>query len=207
MSKHLSSYSGPGGDATGRSTSVATTARAESGQRAGAARVWNLLWACTALVEQEVRRRLHDDFATSPPRFALMAELAQVPDGLRMGQLSQRLRVAAGTVTTLADQLEREGMVLRTRSSTDRRVQTLALTPAGRVALAAMAADHDRWLDALLSEVPAQEREALVANLAALERRLALRVPGRRPAKRPDARLKAPAAGADLHLCWPQRQP
>lgn len=179
-------------------------ADASAGNAAAAVRLWQLLHGCATLVEQELRRQLHDAFSTSHPRFALMAELARVPGGLRMGELSKRLKVAAGSVTTLADQLEAEGIVVRTRSATDRRVQTLALTPAGHALLATMAGEHERWLRALLGNLPASDVHALVVQLGALERALQASASGKRARRNAGGnRRAAPDGETALHLCWP----
>lgn len=57
-----------------------------------------------------------------------------------MGSLAQTLRCDASNVTWLADRLEARGFIERQTAPTDRRVKTLALTPAGRVARARVAA-------------------------------------------------------------------
>ncbi len=53
-----------------------------------------------------------------------------------MGALAQTLRCDASNVTWLADRLEARGFVERRAAASDRRVKTLALTPAGRAARA-----------------------------------------------------------------------
>ena len=78
-----------------------------------ALRLWLRLYACTSLVESRVRRRLQARFATTLPRFDLMAQLDRSPQGLRMSELSSRLMVTGGNVTGLTDNLEDEGLVVR----------------------------------------------------------------------------------------------
>lgn len=70
----------------------------------------------------------------SVPRLRLLRALANTPadEPLRMRDLGEALNVAARTVTSLVDALEREGMVERVRHPTDRRAYLLALTPLGR---------------------------------------------------------------------------
>jgi DNA-binding MarR family transcriptional regulator len=51
------------------------------------------------------------------------------------GQLAKAADLTPGTMTALLDQLERDGMVQRTRSTDDRRVVYVSLTPAGRTEL------------------------------------------------------------------------
>ena len=58
-----------------------------------------------------MRRFLRTRFATTLPRFDLMAALERAPDGLTMGELSRRLMVSGGNVTSIVAGLERDGLV------------------------------------------------------------------------------------------------
>ena len=62
-------------------------------------RLWLRLLTCTTLIEGEVRRRLRDDFDVTLPRFDLMAQLDKAPNGMTLGELSQRMMVSNGNVT------------------------------------------------------------------------------------------------------------
>ena len=62
-------------------------------------RLWLRLYAATSVIERAMRRFLRTRFATTLPRFDLMAELERAPDGLTMGELSRRLMVTGGNVT------------------------------------------------------------------------------------------------------------
>lgn len=50
--------------------------------------------------------------------------------------IAQRMRVSQATVTSLVDKLVREGMVLREKSTQDRRQTDIHITPKGRQTLA-----------------------------------------------------------------------
>ena len=56
-------------------------------------------------------------------------------DGLRVGELAQRLRLHQTTVSNLLNRLESRGLVRKGRSPSDQRVVHLHLTSAGRKAL------------------------------------------------------------------------
>ena len=56
-------------------------------------------------------------------------------DGLRVGELAQRLRLHQTTVSNLLNRLESRGLVRKGRSPNDQRVVHLHLTSAGRKAL------------------------------------------------------------------------
>ncbi len=111
-----------------------------------ALRLWLRLLATTNLLTARVRTRLQEDFATTLPRFDLMAQLERAPDGLKMGELSRRMMVTGGNVTGITDLLEREGLVVRVGDRHDRRALRVRLTAAGRRAFRAMAQAHERWI-------------------------------------------------------------
>ena len=83
-------------------------------------KVWLRLLTCANLIEGQVRNLLRENFATTLPRFDLLAQLDRAPDGLTMGELSSRLMVTNGNVTALADALVREGLVSRARHPSGR---------------------------------------------------------------------------------------
>jgi DNA-binding MarR family transcriptional regulator len=134
-------------------------------------RLWLRLYAATSVIEREMRRFLRARFATTLPRFDLMAALERAPDGLTMGELSRRLMVSGGNVTSIVAGLERDGLVRRRSPASDRRTSYIALTEEGRAAFAAMARAHERWIDQLLAEVPDDEVETLTDRLAELKHR------------------------------------
>ena len=94
-------------------------------------RVWLRLLTCTNLLDNEVRTRLKATADTTLPRFDILAQLERHDGPMSMGDLSRRLMVSNGNVTGLIDRLAREGMVDRTPSPEDRRVQMVSLTADG----------------------------------------------------------------------------
>jgi DNA-binding MarR family transcriptional regulator len=147
-----------------------------------AVKLWLRLLACTTRVETVVRSRLRSEFGTTLPRFDLLAQLEREPEGLTMGELSQRLMVTGGNVTGITDQLEAEGLVKRTPHPADRRVYAVQLTAQGRRQFLRMAAVHEQWVIELFAGWSADEKRRVYAMLADLKRHLA-RVDGA-PGKR-----------------------
>lgn len=72
------------------------------------------------------------------------------------------------TMVATIDELEREGLVERTRSPTDRRVHVVEVTAAGRRKLRDAASVMDTVRDDVLAHLPARQREAFVGALSAL---------------------------------------
>ena len=109
-------------------------------------KLWLRMLSCTTQVETEIRRRLRARFDITLARFDYLAQLYRNPDGFKMRDLSRYLMVTGGSVTGLTDDLEREGLVVRESSPTDRRAWIVRLTPAGRRGFEAMAREHEEWI-------------------------------------------------------------
>ncbi len=116
-------------------------ARADTSDHA-ALRLWLRMLSCTTQIETEIRRRLRGRFGVSLARFDYLAQLYRSEDGLKMRELARRLMVTGGNVTGLTDDLERAGLVARESGPNDRRSWIVRLTPEGRRAFKAMAAEH-----------------------------------------------------------------
>jgi DNA-binding MarR family transcriptional regulator len=142
-----------------------------------ALRLWLRLYACTSLVESRVRRRLQARFATTLPRFDLMAQLDRSPQGLRMSELSSRLMVTGGNVTGLTDNLEDEGLVVRESDGTDRRALRVKLTREGRRVFRSMATEHERWIADMFAGLSAREARSLAERLHTLKQHILDKVP------------------------------
>jgi DNA-binding MarR family transcriptional regulator len=109
-------------------------------------KLWLRMLACTTQVEAEIRRRLRARFGITLARFDYMAQLHRNRDGLKMRELSRYLMVTGGNVTGLTDDLERDGLVVREGSPTDRRAWIVRLTTKGLRSFEAMAREHEEWI-------------------------------------------------------------
>ena len=137
-----------------------------------ALKLWLRLLSCTTRIEGIVRTRLRREFETTLPRFDLLAQLERQPDGLTMGELSQRLMVTGANVTGLTDQLEAEGLVTRVVHPHDRRSFAVRLTAAGRRQFRRMAAVHEQWIVELLAGWHGRQQSQMYALLAELKAHL-----------------------------------
>ena len=137
-----------------------------------ALRLWLRLLTCTNTIEAHVRSRLRIEFRTTLPRFDLMAQLERHPEGLNMSQLSKRLMVTGGNVTGITEQLRNEGLVTRESDPSDRRNNTVKLTPAGKKLFARMARAHEQWVVDLFAVLAAAEKEQCYRLLAKLKEHL-----------------------------------
>jgi len=129
-------------------------------------RLWLRLLTCSTLIESEIRRRLRKEFATTLPRFDLMAQLERAHDGMTLNELSKRMMVTNGNVTGLVERLVAEGLVDRRPAPNDRRAQVVRLTPKGREIFAGMADAHGDWLAGLFADLGDAEIVRMMALLA-----------------------------------------
>lgn len=95
--------------------------------------------------------------------------------------LAAKLLVSASNLTTVLDNLERDGLVRRDRDVADRRVSIASLTPAGETRLAAFFPRHVARLVGAMSALDAHE----LAELGRLCRKLGLHAAAPEPADAP----------------------
>jgi DNA-binding MarR family transcriptional regulator len=148
-----------------------------------ALRLWLRLLSCMMRIENHVRGKLRQDFETTLPRFDLMAQLERCPKGLRMNELSKRLMVSGGNITGITDQLEREGLVVRTLDPADRRAVSVKLTEKGVRRFQKMAAHHEGWIVELFGGLNPEEKQAMFALLRKLKTHLGNLTPAAGPPK------------------------
>ena len=145
--------------------------RAHADQHASL-RLWLRLLSCTTRVEDKIRQKLRESFDITLPRFDLMAQLERHPDGLSMGELSRRMMVTGGNITTIVDQLEKEKLVLRVVGVNDRRSFTVKLTQAGKDAFTDMAIAHEAWVADMFEGLSVDQQSQLYTLLGTMKKNL-----------------------------------
>lgn len=133
-------------------------------------RLWLRMLKATRGVENALRSRLRESHGATLPRFDVLSALERSPDGLKMSELSRMLMVSNGNVTGIVDRLVAEGLAARSEVAGDRRATRVRMTPAGARLFAVMAADHARWVDALMAGLDDAEVDGAAATLAKLAR-------------------------------------
>jgi DNA-binding MarR family transcriptional regulator len=133
----------------------------------------DLLESRVADFSQSVRHIL-DQFqrlnsaASRGPHLELSQQEVRLTEHLRlvgsqkMKSISEYLGVAVNSVTSIVDNLERKGFVIRQRSSDDRRVVFVELTDAGRVVADASNLAKQQLLRSLLEVLSEPEQDSLV---------------------------------------------
>lgn len=100
--------------------------------------------------------------------------LKLIRDGLATtsAELSRQIGHNSGATTRMIDQIEERGLVARHRSSTDRRIVTLELTPAGLDAVQEVGPSMIGLWSQLLEDFSNDEVDMLIALLGRLVDRL-----------------------------------
>ena len=132
-------------------------------------RIWLRLLTCVNMTEAMVRARLHAQFATTLPRFDVLAALDAAGAELTMGALSARLMVTSGNVTGLVKAMEQDGLVTRRRHPEDGRSALIAMTDAGRHLFSRMAPAHAQWIEQAMAELDREEAAQLWDMLGRLK--------------------------------------
>ncbi len=114
-------------------------------------KMWIRLLGVTRASESRLREYLRVQHDTTLPRFDVMAALYRRRDGVTMSELSRLLLVSNGNATTVVDRLEKDGLVMRRASETDRRTVFVALTPEGLAQFDIYAAAHEAEVSQLFA--------------------------------------------------------
>ncbi|MDU8944127.1 MarR family winged helix-turn-helix transcriptional regulator [Ovoidimarina sediminis] len=142
----------------------ADTARKESLSKSRL-RLWLRLLKTSGLIEEELRRRMRADLGTTLPRFDVMSALSRAPDGLKMSEISRRLRVSNGNITGIVDKLTEDGLVLRVAVPGDRRANLVRLTAKGKDVFAEQARRHETWINDILAGLNADDVAGMALRL------------------------------------------
>ena len=101
------------------------------------------------------------DKKLSLPQYTLLAVLGEQGE-CTMGQLAEPLGITMGAVTSLVDRLIHLGYAARERSTEDRRVVKVRLTPEGRDMLQAVIDRGRKFVVALLKDIKPRDRRTFV---------------------------------------------
>ena len=132
-------------------------------------RLWLRLFSVTRLIENDVRSKLQSQFDVTFPRFDILSQLYRVPDGLILGELSQRLMVSPGNITSVIKRLIEDGMIVRNQNPDDRRENIVQMTPEGRTKFAQMAEANEAWIRHLTKDLAPADIRSLQSLLQKLK--------------------------------------
>lgn len=125
-------------------------------------------------IARHLRREAADLGVTSGQ--ATLLSIVRDHPGIGVGDLADRERISAPSMSATVDRLEQAGYILRTRSEEgDRRRVGLTITPEGARVLRAVRSRRTAWLVAQLETLSPRERRELDAAVDALAQLVAAR--------------------------------
>jgi DNA-binding MarR family transcriptional regulator len=121
----------------------------------------------TRRVTKELARRAN----VTGPQLTVVKLLETIGD-LSLSELSDKIRAQNSTVTGIVDRMEREGLVLRVRSTTDRRVVRIHLTDKGQELAREIPVEPMEILRSALSGLTATETTELLRLMTKVAKRI-----------------------------------
>ncbi|HEX3769241.1 MAG TPA: MarR family transcriptional regulator [Polyangiaceae bacterium] len=118
-------------------------------------------------ITKEVARRVE----LTGPQLTVLKVLESVGD-LSLSELSERIRAQNSTVTGIIDRMEREGLVVRARSTEDRRVVNIRLTDKGSKIAREIAVEPIEIFRTALQSLSAAEMQELLKILTKIAARV-----------------------------------
>ena len=103
------------------------------------------------------------------PQGMLMGTLAH-HGKMKISDLSEKLELSNSTVSGILDRLEKHGLILRTRSESDRRVVFVEVSPESRKIFEERLGEIEKIIAGKLSKANAEELEIMLEGLAVLKR-------------------------------------
>jgi DNA-binding MarR family transcriptional regulator len=108
----------------------------------------------------------------SPQQVGLLVSIKYAP-GITVGELAAEERVSTAAMSKRVTRLERDGLVTRTQSATDRRCVGLTLSDEGQRTLRRVRSRRTAWLASRLGTLSAAELAAVGAAVEPLTRLIA----------------------------------
>lgn len=128
--------------------------------------LWLLLWQATKAQEAHALRSVAGLGLCSTDFGVLEALLHEGP--LPVNALGKKVLISSGSMTAAIDRLERQGLVERRDSPTDRRARIAHLTPKGKRLIERLFAEHARDMEAAFACLDRREKDALAGALGKL---------------------------------------
>src|SRR5947209_992525 len=114
-------------------------------------------------VSRELRRETRE-VGVSPEQVSLLVAIKYEP-GIGLRDLAARERVSPPAMSNHVDRLERDGLVARTQSATDRRRVGLTLTDEGQRLLRKVRSRRTAWLASRLKDLTPEQLAAIDAAI------------------------------------------
>jgi MarR family 2-MHQ and catechol resistance regulon transcriptional repressor len=111
-------------------------------------------------VQARLTPQLQKEFGITESQFGVLEALLHLGP-MPLGQLCHKILRSGSNLTTIVDNLERDGLVTRVRDEGDRRVQIAELTEKGREVIARAFPVHASRVTSLMSTLTDEEQREL----------------------------------------------
>jgi MarR family 2-MHQ and catechol resistance regulon transcriptional repressor len=119
---------------------------------------------------RELEREISQHHLTQP-QFAVL-DILERRGPLPLHEIGKELLVSGGNITCVVDNLEKAGLVVRSRDTQDRRVIKASLTPDGQERLSQLRPAHDARVQSLTAGLTDVEQGILLQLLRKLSETL-----------------------------------
>ena len=119
-------------------------------------------------VSSDVHRQLAD-FRLSVSQFGILEALYHLGP-MCQKDIAEKILKSAGNITMVVDNLEKRGLVVREKSSVDRRIHRIRLTGKGNLLIAEIFPDHAKRIRERMAVLSAEELKELSRLLKKLKR-------------------------------------
>ena len=111
-------------------------------------------------VQARLTPQLQKEFGITESQFGVLEALLHLGP-MSLGQLCHKILRSGSNLTTIVDNLERDGLVTRVRDEADRRVQIAELTEKGRALIALAFPAHVSRVTSLMNHITGEEQREL----------------------------------------------
>lgn len=105
-------------------------------------------------------RKILNNYPITSPQFVALQWLLEEGD-LTIGELSNKISLAFSTTTDLVDRMEKNDLVERIRSTTDRRVVRIHVLEKGKTIIHEVIEKRQEYLEEVMEEFSVEQRETL----------------------------------------------
>lgn len=139
--------------------------------------ILSILREIKVLINKCLKNRLQENFTM--PQTMVIYNLVQ-EGKLKISVLSKKMGLTNSTVSGIVDRLEEQGVVTRERSSTDRRVVYVDLTPEYKKKTLDMNNNLNNFLNEILADIPPEKMKEILSSLSTLKEALQKHLAGQK---------------------------
>ena len=112
-------------------------------------------------------------YGLSWPKFNALVQLYMAGDqGMTQSELSKKMLVSRANITGLMERLEKEDLVIRRNSTSDKRVFLVCLTNRAVILMNAFLPVHNNYMHKIMSALDRNEKETFILLLGKLKKGL-----------------------------------